>query len=967
MRKQLRVLRVLGVGVAALLAWRGEGAVARAERAEAGALMVRCGGGYERARAAAAGAARRPMEVNAARGRVNVAVGDVALDVTAVRTPHGTFVELDIAGAGHTERHGAPMLPVVRQLVAVPEAVAPRAGFTSVVCEAGAEELGLPGEPLPVQPPVPKVPGALEAAPFVRDAAAYASAEYQPAEVVRLVPAGKVAGQRMMLLELAPVQYAPGLKRYRLHAGLSVTVEFDDMEAVSPRTLREDALVRRLACNGAALPAAPRAATPPRLLVIAHTLFATNLAAFVAHKAAMGWEVDITNTTIGGTAAAITNFIRARYQNVNTRPDALLLVGDTAFIPRFVSTMTDNPDSDLYYACIDGGADWLPDFPVGRFSVQNNAQLNAVIDKLITYETAVLGAWMSKAVFMAGHDNYTITEGTHNYVISTYLTPRSFTSDKLYTKTYGATAAQVTAAFNDGRVLGIYSGHGDVTYWADGPACYQSNVHALNNAGRYPFVCSFACLTGQYSADECFAETWHRAARRGAVNVWASSTYSYWDEDDILEKRLFSAIFDEGCRSFGEAVLRAKYLYMMQYGATSTTRRYFEMYNLFGDPTVDMAAQGFVVEMPGVLPTAFLGEAYSYTPAALGGKRPYASWQLASGALPDGLQLSPSNGTIYGTPWVVTSVVCTVQVTDAQGSNAMATARLDTAPRLQMTTGSNLPPAALDAYYRVTLNASGGIPPYTWSVQYTAYREDNAPSNWLGGGVAQNWRADDRAWPLTLPFAFPFYGAARTSLWVSSNGMIDFNTADTDYSNSDAELRANTRIAPLWDDLITNTPSDDIYITTNAAYTAIRWKYATYAGRAPVNVEAVLHADGRLQFNYGSAHTGLTPTIGISGGDGSAALLSSRNNASSIAALAGSAITPDMPPPGIVLTGAGELQGTPLATGRFMFTVSLQDAATPVQTQARQMMLDVIPEPLAAIMVGAGCAGVLRRRYMGSE
>ena len=910
---------------------------------------------------------RWPAEVNAAGGRVNVAAGDGAIQVTAVRTPHGTFAELDIPGAGHTETHGAPRLPVVRMMLAVPERGEPRVTFTSVVREAGEKELGLPGEPLPVQPPVPKVPGALEAALFVRDAAVYASAEYQPAEVVRLVPAGKVAGQRMMLLELAPVQYAPGLKRYRLHAGLSVTVEFDDKAAAPPRTLRENALVRGLACNGAALPTAPLAVTPPRLLVIAHTLFATNLAAFAAHKAAMGWVVDLTNTSIGTTAAALTNFICARYQNVNTRPDALLLVGDTAFIPRFVSTMTDNPDSDLYYACIDGGADWLPDFPVGRFSVQNNAQLNAVIDKLITYETAVPGSWMSKAVFMAGNDNYTITEGTHNYVISTYLTPRQFTSDKLYRKTYGATAAQVTAAFNDGRVLGIYSGHGDVTYWADGPAYYQSNVNALNNAGRYPFVCSFACLTGQFSADECFAETWHRAAGRGAVNVWASSTYSYWNEDDILEKRLFKAMYDEGYRKFGDATLRAKYLYLTYYGTSSTTRRYFEMYNLFGDPTVQVAAQGFVLEMPGVLPTAFLGEAYSYTPTAAGGQRPYASWQLASGALPDGLQLSPSDGTIYGTPRVVTSVVCTVQVTDAQGSNAMATAQLDTATRLVMTTPSNLPPAALDAYYSVTLNASGGIPPYTWSMQYTAYREDNAPSNWLGGGVAQNWRADDRAWLLTLPFAFPFYGAARTSLWVSSNGMIDFEKADSDFSNSDAKLRANTRIAPLWDDLITNMPSDDIYITTNAAYTAIRWKYATYAGRAPVNVEVVLHADGRLQFNYGSAHAGLTPTIGISGGNGTAAVFSMRNNASSIAALAGSAITPDMLPPGMALTALGELHGTPLATGRFMFTVSLQDAATPVQTQARQMMLDVVPEPLAAIVVGAGCVGLLRRRHTGGE
>lgn len=342
---------------------------------------------------------------------------------------------LTFLAPGHTETIGAPMLPVVRMLVAVPDGAEPQLAFSSTPREAGAEELHMPGEPLPLQPPVPKLPGALEAAPFMRDAGVYASQAYYPTEPVRLVPAGYVAGQRMTLVEVAPIQYAPAQQRYRLHAGMAVEITFDKTAPPPPRRPQEVALIRDLACNAAALPSAVMATTSPRLLVIAHTLFATNLAVFVAHKTAMGWVVDVTNTTIGSSAAVITNFIRARYQNVTTRPDALLLVGDTAFIPRFVSTPTDNPDSDLYYGCIDGGADWLPDFPVGRFSVQNNAQLNAVIDKVITYETSTPAAWMSKAVFMAGNDNYTITEGTHNYVISTYLSPRNFTLDKLYTKT----------------------------------------------------------------------------------------------------------------------------------------------------------------------------------------------------------------------------------------------------------------------------------------------------------------------------------------------------------------------------------------------------------------------------------------------------------------------------------------------------------------------------------------------------
>ena len=79
-------------------------------------------------------------------------------------------------------------------------------------------------------------------------------------------------------------------------------------------------------------------------------------------------------------------------------------------------------------------------------------------------------------------------------------------------------------------------------------------------------------------------------------------------------------------------------------------------------------------------------------------------------------------------------------------------------------------------------------------------------------------------------------------------------------------------IAPLWDDLITNGSSqmnEDIYIDTPSAdAVCIRWKAERYATRDPVNVEVVLYRDGRILFNYGPGNKGLSPTIGISGGDG---------------------------------------------------------------------------------------------------
>ena len=109
---------------------------------------------------------------------------------------------------------------------------------------------------------------------------------------------------------------------------------------------------------------------------------------------------------------------------------------------------------------------------------------------------------------MASTDNYTVTEGTHNYCISTHMDTNDITSLKLYTQTYSATSQQVRDAFNAGQLWGVYSGHGGTYSWADGPPFYESDVNNLTNEGMYPLVLSFACVTGTYTVDDCFTEIW---------------------------------------------------------------------------------------------------------------------------------------------------------------------------------------------------------------------------------------------------------------------------------------------------------------------------------------------------------------------------------------------------------------------------------------------------------------------------
>jgi hypothetical protein len=119
---------------------------------------------------------------------------------------------------------------------------------------------------------------------------------------------------------------------------------------------------------------------------------------------------------------------------------------------------------------------------------------------------------------------------------------------------------------------------------------------------------------------------------------------------------------------------------------------------------------------PAALPAAVINVPYSTTLTSVGGKGPF-TWALASGTLPPGLSISAA-GVISGTPTTLGSTQFKVQVTDSQ----TPTAAVDTATNsitvnnpLAVTTAS-LPAGSLNVPYNALLAASGGVPPYTWSI-----------------------------------------------------------------------------------------------------------------------------------------------------------------------------------------------------------------------------------------------------------
>jgi large repetitive protein len=111
-------------------------------------------------------------------------------------------------------------------------------------------------------------------------------------------------------------------------------------------------------------------------------------------------------------------------------------------------------------------------------------------------------------------------------------------------------------------------------------------------------------------------------------------------------------------------------------------------------------------------PTGEIGTFYTYA-LAVGGTAPY-TWTVTTGSLPGSITLR-TNGTLAGTPPAASASTFTVKVTDAVGATATGT---DTVSIIAgpVLTFAPPPTAQLNTPYSNTLTASGGTPPYAWSV-----------------------------------------------------------------------------------------------------------------------------------------------------------------------------------------------------------------------------------------------------------
>jgi hypothetical protein len=123
---------------------------------------------------------------------------------------------------------------------------------------------------------------------------------------------------------------------------------------------------------------------------------------------------------------------------------------------------------------------------------------------------------------------------------------------------------------------------------------------------------------------------------------------------------------------------------------------------------------------PGTLPGGNVGSPYTQTLTVTDGLGPF-TWSVSSGTLPAGLSFNTTTATISGIPTTQqVNVAFTIQVTDSsnpqQSGSQPYSVTIGAPLPLSITTTSPLPQGNLNVVYSATISATGGIAPYTFSL-----------------------------------------------------------------------------------------------------------------------------------------------------------------------------------------------------------------------------------------------------------
>jgi hypothetical protein len=601
-----------------------------------------------------------PMRTVTDNGLEGVAVSYHFYEVNNVAIKHKNqeYSRLSIMGFSHLQEPGLPALPSHIDLIAVPEGATYQLKLH--------EDLPIVYKTNSIYPalqPARDTEGAPEPS-FEIDEEFYATDQIFPQQSVQIVGTMTFRGLRLLMVQITPVQYNPSSNSLFVHQNIQYEIVFSGANRFADYAQYTANYMNQMLhypLNAASIETESKAyyqqskgqklntSNGKNYIIITHSDYLAAADSLANWKRQLGFTVEVVSGN-NWTVASVKNEVHTRYANWTPKPDYLLIIGDHGDVPaeiRYTPSLNDPFGTDLYYVCMNGSGDYVPDMAKGRISAATPASAMMQVQKIINYErnpindTSFYANVLNCAMYQDDDfDGYADRRFTHTSEdIRNLLLSKGYASQRIYYANsnvfpvnynngyysngqaipsvllksngflWNGNASQINASINAGKFMVFHRDHGysGGTGWAH-PEFLSNNTLQLTNANKLPVVFSINCHTGEFTLNQCFAESFMRNANGGAVGVVAASYYSYSGQNDGFSLGMVDGIWSNpglipqfgsgGIQSptltahsdivrMGEVVNHGLVRMVQTWSSGNTSNQYtHELFHYFGDPSM---------------------------------------------------------------------------------------------------------------------------------------------------------------------------------------------------------------------------------------------------------------------------------------------------------------------------------------------------------------------------------------------
>ncbi len=522
-----------------------------------------------------------------------------------------SFDLLYLEGEGNTGDIGAPELPTVTRLFAIPH----QAGVRIVSFEPQYRTYhGI--TPYPHQEYEYGSPRNSDS--WIFEDKYYGEGEFYPERWVEIGEPAIIRDLRLIPLTVFPVRVNPATGEARVLTGVRVELAFDETPSPNVKSRQFEGTVpsfnriyRNMVSNYDYTNPNGVEAKGSFLIIYPNVSgVAGILQPYYEWKMRLGYRTEMIEVPNNASSTQVKNIIQDAYNNYDPPLEHVALVGDANGSVAIGCYIYNTGGTDHNYSLLEGD-DILPEITVGRLSVGSTNDLRTVINKILYYErepSLTTTDWYKSGALIAGSSASGLSTIQINRWIKLQLIELGFTEIDSMWYTMGSSSTIRTFMINemnDGVSVFHFRGLQGMNGWS------PSSILQVQNALKIPFATCLTCGTGSFNQGLAASEAFFRAGTptipKGAIGAVATSTtLTHTRYNNSMDMGMWAGLLEYGLTQAGPATFNGKLeLYRTYQHDWATGHCFIYWNNLMGDPTSDIwldVPQQNVVSHPDTLP-----------------------------------------------------------------------------------------------------------------------------------------------------------------------------------------------------------------------------------------------------------------------------------------------------------------------------------------------------------------------------